>query len=258
MTAARATHVRWVWIFIDRPRSVFGAAARFWAGASGTLLSPRRGEHGEFATLVPARGDAYLKLQGVLEGGGAHLDFEVADLAAAADEALALGARVLLRERDGLTVLASPAGQPFCLTRWHGQSQWPPAVAVPGGARTRVDQVCLDLAPDAFTSESAFWSSFTGWDLRSAGSSEFVRLATPAHLPVRILIQRRDEPGQAAAHPDVACSDVAAVRAWHERLGARYVRQGRGWTVMRDPTGGLYCLTPRSPETGLVPAAAAR
>jgi hypothetical protein len=256
MAAARATDIRWVWVFVDRPLAAFAPAARFWTRASGTSLSPRRGEHAEFATLVPPRGDAYLKLQGVFEGGGAHLDFEVADLPAATDEAVALGARLLRRDGDGLSVLATPAGQPFCLTRWHGQSQWPPAVTVPGGATTRVDQVCLDIGPDAFAGESVFWSAFTGWELRPAGSSEFVRLATPPHLPVRILLQRRDEPEPAGAHPDVACSDVAAVRAWHEQLGARHVGEGRNWTVMRDPADGVYCLTPRSPETGLLPPGA--
>ena len=46
---------------------------------------------------------------------------------------------------------------------------------------------------------------------------------------------------------------VPAVRAWHEELGARFVAEGRCWTVMHDPAGGIYCLTPRSPETGLAP-----
>ena len=85
------------------------------------------------------------------------------------------------------------------------------------------------------------------------GDPEFGRLRTPAHFPVRVLIQRCDDAGPAAAHIDVACSDVPAVRAWHEELGARFVAEGRCWTVMHDPAGGIYCLTPRSPETGLAP-----
>jgi hypothetical protein len=255
MATVRATDIRWVWAFIDRPLEAFADAARFWARASGTSLSPRRGEHEEFATFLPAQGDAHLKLQGVFEGGGAHLDFEVAHLAGATDAAVALGAR-LLHDDEGLSVLRSPAGQLFCLTEWEGQSQWPPAVETPSGARTRVDQVCLDIDPAAFADESAFWSAFTGWEVRP-GTPEFSRLATPPHLPVRVLLQRRDESAAAGAHIDVACSDIAAVRAWHEQLGARQVGQGRYWTVMRDPVGGVYCLTARSPDTGLLPAAPA-
>jgi hypothetical protein len=249
-----ACDVRWVWAFIDRPLERFEAAARFWADASGTTLSPTRGEHGEFATFLPTRGEACLKLQGVFEGGGAHLDFEVARLAEATDKAVRLGAELVLSEEEGLSVLRSPAGQPFCLTREENRAfERPPAVTAPSGAQTRVDQVCLDIDPGAFPAESAFWSELTGWQLSRAGTSEFARLATPARFPIRILLQRRDEPGPAGAHIDVACSDVEAVRAWHERLGARRVREGRRWTVMRDPAGGAYCLTPRSPETGLLP-----
>lgn len=244
--------VRWVWAFVDRPLAEFDEAARFWARASGTTLSPRRGDQGRFATFLPAQGDALVKLQGVDAGGGAHVDFEVAHLAETVDHALEFGAEPVLRE-EGLVVLRSPAGQPFCLTEWAGQGQRPPAVTTPSGARTRVDQVCLDIGPDVFADESAFWSGLTGWPASDPGDGEFGRLATPPHLPVRILLQRCDEPGPAGAHIDVACSDIAAVRAWHERLGARHVRDGRVWSVMRDPAGGVYCLTPRSPETGLLP-----
>lgn len=251
MAAATVSDVRWVWAFVDRPLAEFDQAARFWSRVSGTTLSPRRGDHGQFATLLPPRGDAYLKLQGVFEGGGAHLDFEVAHLAEMTDKAVGLGAALVLSE-EGLSVLRSPAGQPFCLTDWDGQSQWPPPVTTPSGALTRVDQICLDLAPGAFADESAFWSALTGWESRATNAPEFGRLLTPAHYPVRVLLQRLDDPGPAGAHIDVACSDVAAVRTWHEQLGARHVGEGRAWTVMRDPAGGVYCLTPRSPETGLV------
>lgn len=252
MTVARSWEIRWIWAFVDRPLGEFAQAAEFWAAASGTALSPLRGEHRQFATFLPPSGDAYLKLQGVFEGGGAHLDFEVCDLGEAAAHARGLGAEPVHAE-DGLVVLRSPAGQPFCLTDWQGASDLSPVLATPSGARTRVDQVCLDIAPEAFAAESDFWFRLTGWEVRPAGVPEFARLATPPRFPVRVLLQRRDDAGPAGAHLDVACSDVAAVRAWHEQLGARYLRDGKAWTVMRDPVGAVYCLSPRSPETGLVP-----
>jgi hypothetical protein len=58
MAAARGSDVRWVWAFIDRPLDTFAEAARFWTRVSGTTLSPRRGEHEQFATLLPPRGEA--------------------------------------------------------------------------------------------------------------------------------------------------------------------------------------------------------
>jgi predicted enzyme related to lactoylglutathione lyase len=45
-----------------------------------------------------------------------HLDFQVADLAAAVDEALALGATVAEHQpQPNVRVLFDPAGHPFCL-----------------------------------------------------------------------------------------------------------------------------------------------
>ncbi|TXL85649.1 VOC family protein [Streptomyces sp. IB2014 016-6] len=51
----------------------------------------------------------------------AHLDFEVADMAAAQEKVLALGATALDLDDDGgkrgFRVYADPAGHPFCLCR---------------------------------------------------------------------------------------------------------------------------------------------
>ncbi|NUO41489.1 MAG: hypothetical protein HOV82_05565, partial [Streptomyces sp.] len=63
----------------------------------------------------------------------------------------------------------------------------------------------------------------------------------------------RGEERRASAHLDLACADIAATRARHEELGAAFVTRGVHWTVMRDPAGGVYCLTGRDPETGGLP-----
>ncbi|WP_020496019.1 VOC family protein [Sciscionella marina] len=47
----------------------------------------------------------------------AHLDFQVADLAAQHERALALGARLLDDSHESFWVYADPAGHPFCLCR---------------------------------------------------------------------------------------------------------------------------------------------
>src|SRR3981081_4574947 len=106
--------VRWMWAFIDRPIERFEESAVFWTAVTATRLSPLRGDHDQFATLVPAEGDAYLKLQGVFEGGGAHLDLEFDDFAAAVRTARELGAALVAAEAD-LAVLRSPSGQTFCI-----------------------------------------------------------------------------------------------------------------------------------------------
>ncbi|MEW2167812.1 VOC family protein [Streptomyces sp. NPDC007084] len=242
--------VRWTHVFIDRPVAELAPALDFWTEVTGTRVSEPRGDRGEFVTLLPDGADACVKAQGVEAGpGGAHLDLSVEDVPALVEWALRLGAEVVSRH-DGWAVLRSPGGQLFCAVPWQGESARPGATEVPGGARCRLDQVCLDVAPDAYATETAFWAGLTGWESLPGALPEFHVLRPPAGLPLRVLLQRLGTDSPATAHLDLACSDVDAVRAGHETLGATAVGQGARWTVMRDPAGGTYCLTGRNPETG--------
>ncbi|MFF4756010.1 VOC family protein [Streptomyces sp. NPDC002514] len=241
--------IRWTYAFVDRPADRVGAARDFWTAVTGTGLSEFRGARDEFVTLLPSDGDACVKVQGVEAGaGGAHLDFSVADVGAFAAVARDLGA-VPVAEHVGWCVLRSPAGLLFCAVPWHGEAVRP---AVVDGSR--LDQVCLDIPPSAYDAECAFWAGLTGWEPLTGSLPEFRVLRPPPGLPVRILLQRLRDERPATAHPDLACADVAAVLARHEVLGAAVVAHGPHWTVLRDPAGGLYCLTRRDPETGGPPA----
>lgn len=252
--------IRWTYAFIDRPAASFGRAHAFWTAVTDTRLSEFRGERGEFVTLLPGDGaDACVKAQGVDSGaGGAHLDFAVDDVPEFVKSALRLGAGVAA-EHEGWAVLRSPAGQSFCAVPWHGESVRPPVVR-----GSRLDQVCIDAPPSLYGAEVAFWSALLdGWESAPGSLPEFHVLKPPPALPIRILLQRLGEerlgeehPGEkrpASAHLDLACADIAATRARHEQLGATFVSQGTHWTVMRDPAGGVYCLTGRDPETGGLP-----
>jgi len=243
--------IRWTYAFIDRPAARFAAAHAFWTAVTGTRLSSFRGEHDEFATLLPASPDedACLKVQAVGDEGGAHLDLSVEDVPEFKRRALGLGARLVHDEGD-FAVLRSPAGQLFCGVTWNGEQRRPVPAAGPGGARARLDQVCIDLAPGDFEAERAFWTQLTGWDSYTSSQPEFHPLFPPAGLPLRILLQRLGEARPVRAHLDLACGDVDAARRWHEQLGASLERRFPHWAVMRDPAGGRYCLTDRDPDTG--------
>lgn len=253
-----AEPIRWTYAFVDRPMKDFGRACDFWTAVTGTTLSEPRGEQREFVTLLPdgTDADACVKAQGVDTGdGGAHLDLAVEDVRALAESARRLGAEIVADDED-LVVLRSPGGQLFCAVRWHGESVRPPVVPGPTGATSRLDQVCVDVAPTRFEAEVAFWSALTGWESHAGALPEFHLVGPPAGLPFRILLQRLDTARPTSAHLDIACSDIEAVRAHHERLGAVLVGRGARWTVMRDPAGGTYCLTGRDPATGSLPARA--
>ncbi|MEU8788616.1 VOC family protein [Streptomyces sp. NPDC048643] len=245
--------VRWAHVFVDRSVADLGPALDFWTAVTGTRVSEPRGEVGEFVTLLPEVSDACVKAQGVGDGpGGAHLDLSVEDVPALVEWAVGLGAEVVA-DHDGWAVLRSPGGQLFCAVPWQGESVRPPVTGVPGGATSRLDQVCLDVAPGAFVAETAFWAGLTGWESLAGALPEFHLVRPPAGLPLRVLLQRLGADRPAAAHLDLACSDVDAVRARHETLGATVVGRGARWTVMRDPVGGTYCLTGRDPATGSLP-----
>lgn len=226
--------VRWTTAFLDSPSRV---AELFWQAVTGSGLSPRRGPDGAFATLLPAEGDPYLRVQVVGDGPPlVHVDLHVEDVTTQADRAAALGASVVSAE-DGLVVLRSPAGLPFCLVRWEGEA------VRPRGGRSLVDQVCLDIPEQGFDVEADFWSALTGWQRRPGSRPEFDVLDRPAAMPLRFLLQRVS--GHAGLHLDLACSDRAAEVVRHEELGAQVERVHERWTTLTDPAGRRYCITDR-------------
>jgi len=248
--------LRWITVFLDFPAPGFGSGVTFWQEVTGYRLSPPRGEAGEFATLLPPEGDAYLRAQRVTDGpGGCHLDLHVdptaGSLDAVARDAARLGASVLHRDdEDGLIVAASPGGLAFCLTHWAGESVVPGPLVTAAGT-TRLDTLCIDVPPERFDEECAFWSGLTGWQARPAPVPGYSYLERPAGppLPVRILLQRLDAapPGQQArAHADFGCTDELAAGR-HAGLGARVVATREYWTVLTDPAGREYCLVSRDP-----------
>jgi hypothetical protein len=238
----------WVSAFLDLPPGGFDRGVEFWQGVTGYTLSERRGADGEFATLVPPDGDAYLRVQRIADGPGRiHLDLHVDAPAVAAEAAVELGAHVLMRHESGYVVLRSPGGFTFCLVR-HEASVRPRPATWPDGNRSSVDQVCLDLPPDLYDDEVQFWRQLTGWELSHSISAEFVRLLPPDTMPLRWLVQRLDDPGgQVRAHLDLSCDDRDAETARHEALGAQVVRRHDEWTVLTDPVGTPYCITVRTP-----------
>jgi len=225
--------VGWLTAFLDFPAEDFAAGTAFWLAVTATTLSPVRGEDGEFATLVPTAGDAFLRVQRL--GGGparVHLDVHRADAEFA--------------------VRRSPGGFEFCDVDGDERAR-PAPVGWPGGHTSLVDQVCLDIPGDLFDEECAFWAAELGGEALAGSRPEFRALVRPLGIPLRVLLQRLDEPtGPVRAHLDLATTDRAAETARHVALGATVAGHGPRWTVLHDPTGLAYCVTDRNPTTGLL------
>ena len=238
--------VRWTTLFLDSPAA---GADPFWPAVTGMPLSPGRDDPVS-ATLVPARGDAYLRARVTASPPRTRLDLHVAGVPEAAREAareaVALGAHVI-HDAGTAVALRSPGGLEFGLVPWQGERSCPPAERWPGGQSSRLDQVCLDVPEERFEREASFWSALTGWERQPSDRPEFESLVRPAGMPLRILLQRVGSAG-AGMHPDFACDDVPAEVARQVGLGARVVREVPGeWTTLRDPAGREYCVTARSP-----------
>jgi hypothetical protein len=225
--------VRWTTGFLDTPDR---SAESFWLAVTGSVASGRRGAGGEFATLVPPDGDAFLRFQVVgSPPARCHLDLHVDRVPDAARRA-----RVVRTEGD-LMVLRSPAGLLFCLVPWRGEAVRPGLVG-----RGLVDQMCLDIPVQGFDAEADFWAELTGWERRPGSRPEFDVLQRPDGMPLRLLLQRAGS-AVAGMHLDLASPDVPAEVARHVGLGATVRGVFPKWTTLRDPAGREYCVTARSP-----------
>lgn len=238
--------VRWLTIFLDFPGGDFERGAAFWQKVTGSVLSARRGADGEFATMLPPDGDAYLRVQRIHEGpGGCHLDLHVnladGSLDDAAAAAVALGGTVRYREEGELVIVESPGGFAFCFVPWDGET----TVPRPGDDASRVSQLTLDIPPDGFDRETAFWAALTGWALEPSPVPDFLFLKKPPEMPIGLLFQRRNPaaPGdRVTGHIDIACGDQAQAIARHKTAGAQVREEHSSWAVMTDPVNRPYCL----------------
>lgn len=251
--------VVWTTAFVDLPAPVHGRGTAFWRAVTASDVSSPRGEDGRFTTLLPGDGDPFVRLQRLGDVPRYHLDLHVDDVTAEVARAVGLGARVVLREVHA--VLASPGGLVHCLVPDAGERHRPAPVHGPAGGTSCVDQACLDVPAPLLAAEVAYWSALTGWPARTGSRPEFTVLHRPPGMPLRLMLQElgpQDPRTEVAVHLDVACgAGVDAVTAEHLELGAGVVSprapdRGQPWTVLADPAGLLYCLTPRDPWTGLV------
>ena len=232
----------WIQVFLDTPADRMEEAVAFWSAVTGWGPSERRGEDDQFLTLVPRRGQAYVKVQAVAGPAGVHLDLDSTDRPALVERSRTLGATRAWTYHD-VEVARSPGGLTFCHTVVDGE----PSLVRDGA--TILDQVCLDIPSSRWEAEVAFWQALTGREPEVGALPEFVRLVEDGR--VRLLLQRLDEEdGPVRAHPDLATSDRQSDAVRHVALGARVRAEHDHWTVLEAPGGQVYCLTDRDPATG--------
>ena len=205
MSAADPQMTPWIDAFVDVPPAAAEQFREFWSAVTGWPESTARGERGQFRSLLPDAGRAYLRVQELDGPPRVHLDLicpgEESALDAEAERLGRLGARSV-DSLDGVRILASPAGQIFCLVR---DDEPRPAVDPgerariwPDGHRSRLTQICLDVPPAAYDAELAFWAAATGWAASPTQYPEYTYLMPPASTaegpggsaPLVLLLQR--------------------------------------------------------------------
>lgn len=242
--------IRWTTAFLDSTEEHFEKRVAFWCDITRSKLSERRGQAGEFVTLVPPNGDAYLRVQRTREeSGGLHLDLHTDDVDGLVQRATGLGATVIADH--GYQVLESPGGFVFCVVRWHGETI---RTSPTGSPPALIDQLSIDIPFDLYDPECLFWASLTQWALSTSRREEFSFLARPTGIPLRFLLQQlgpSDTRTRVTAHIDIACgSQIGDLAEQHREFGATVCAHHQLWSTLQDPAGFSYCLTSRDPHTG--------
>jgi predicted enzyme related to lactoylglutathione lyase len=166
-----------------------------------------------------------------------HLDFVVADIDRAAEDAEKFGA-VRIGGGDFWHVLADPAGHPFCVC------------ADDEISTMQLAGVGIDC-PDA-GALAGFYSALLGLPVRSVeATGAWVGSEDPVPMS-QVLFQQVEGynpprwPDPAAPqqmHLDIAVTDIDAGEAEAMGLGAtRLPGEGENWRVYADPAGHPFCL----------------
>lgn len=236
-------------VVVDVPSDVVGPQSTFWAAALGWPVGDAWPGHPELRSLEPPRATPYVHLQEVGTSPRVHLDLcvdGVGEANAVVTSALDSGA-CLVGRQDRWRSLLSPGGLPFCVVAQTGEA--PEAVAWPDGHRSRLVQVCVDAQRDAYAGEVHFWRGLLEGRWVDSPADEFAGKWHCDGSPIQLLFQGLDEPGRSVrAHLDLGTDDLAAEVRRLVDLGAEDVGPGRGWHVLRDPAGLLFCATENAPD----------
>lgn len=165
----------WLHLVLDVPRSGWGDSIAFWSSVTGWAPTAPRGQPGQFVTLQPSAGDAWLKLQAVDEGARVHLDLDTSDRSTAVERSIELGARPAGRYGE-VEAVRSPGGLLFCHRREEPSRRF--ARADPDSV---LDQVCLDVPITLWDQELAL----DGADRPRARSTGSAKSSRSSATPIR-------------------------------------------------------------------------
>jgi hypothetical protein len=108
--------------------------------------------------------------------------------------------------------------------------------------RSRIGIVLVDHPEEHAEEGLAFWAGVQGVTPVREDSPEYHSLGTTGSLH---LAAQRTGPGtQPRVHLDIETDDVPAEVARVRALGATIVEERRGYTILQDPAGVVFCVVP--------------
>lgn len=236
----------WLHAVIDVPAEQHSTSARFWSRALGWPAGDHWPGHPELRSFEPPSGSAYVHLQQIDGPARVHVDLASQAPHRVVQSARDLGAE-LVADHDDWQTLSSPGGLPFCVCP-AGTQERPRPVEWPGGHHARLVQVCIDSPRVVHEVEVSFWRELLGPTWSTSAAPEFAGRWHDGVSPVQLLFQVLDEgDGRTRAHLDLGADDVPAEVGRLVAAGAVDVGPGRGWHVLRDAAGQLFCVTANSP-----------
>lgn len=242
-------------LVIDIPADRDSELAHFYAsllgydGAEDAAANPRNpflGREG-FIDLGLQRVEGYLPPTWPEQERGAqiHLDVSVADLAAAVEAAIRMGATIAPEQfGDDYCVMLDPVGHPFCLVKSDD-----PAFAAEN-AVGQLHGICIDSADPAGI--AAFYGDLTGGEITvyPGGWASVTGVTNPGlyFQPVPDFVPNSwptQERGQ-QMHLDSSVDDVELAKGRVIELGGsvRFEHADHpGFAIIADPAGHLICIS---------------
>jgi Glyoxalase-like domain len=107
--------------------------------------------------------------------------------------------------------------------------------------RSRIGLVLIDHPGSSYEDAVGFWAGVQGVEAQPEEDGPYAAIGEMGSL--RLEAQRIDV-GEPRVHLDIETDDVAAETDRVVALGASLLEQRKGYSILRDPGGLVFCVVP--------------